>query len=210
VTFHIVKEPRRGTVTVHTDGTFTYAPKQEKVGNDHFTYVATDAHGAESPETRVDVRISKVTSSGVFADMTGDPNEREALFLRTNGLLSGEYVAMTLCFRPDQPVSREEFLMMAMKLTGLEPEPADGEVWFSPWKTAALRAGLPSLEGKPLTKQTAAAWVSALAGAEDSSSMPVWSPNEADSVLTRRDAAVLLYALHRHCEEGLSFPWTES
>ncbi|MBQ6798602.1 MAG: cadherin-like domain-containing protein [Oscillospiraceae bacterium] len=205
IAFRIVRQPRRGSVTVHADGTFTYTPNPEKVGNDHFTFIAADSRGAESPETRMDIRINKV-SSGVFADMTGDPNEREALFLRTNGLLSGEYVAMTLCFRPEQPVSREEFLMMTMKLTGLEPESADDTDWFSPWQTAALRAGLPGLSTASLTKQTAAAWVSALTETEDSS-VAVWSNEESDALLTRRDAAVLLYRLHVLHEEGLSFPW---
>lgn len=208
LTFRIVRQPRRGTVTVHADGTFTYAPKAEKVGNDHFTFIAADAGGAESPETRVDVRIGKVTSSGVFADMAGDPNERDALFLRTNGLLSGEYVAMTLCFCPDRPVTREEFMMMAMKLTGLAPEEDGDADWFAPWQAAALRAGLPPLEGELLTKQAAAAWVSALTGETGDASAPVWSPAEADGVLTRRDAAAMLYALHCRCREGgLSFPW---
>ena len=205
VTFRIVRQPRRGTVTIHEDGTFTYTPKYERVGRDHFTYIAVDDQGAESPETRVSIQIEKAISSGVFADMTGDPNEREALFLRSRGLLSGEYVAQTLCFRPEQPVSSEEFLMMTMKLTGLEPAETETAGWFAPWQEATQRAGIPVLNGDTFTAQAAAAWIS---GFTEDGAAAAWSSVEADHPLTRREAAILLYELHRSCgETGRTFPW---
>ena len=205
VTYRIVRQPRRGTVTVHEDGTFTYTPKYERVGRDHFTYVAADSEGAESPETRIGIQIDKAISSGVFADMTGDPNEREALFLRSKGLLSGEYVAQTLCFRPEQTVSSEECLMMTMKLTGLEPAETETAGWFAPWQETALRAGLPVLNRENFTAQAAAAWIG---GFTEDGAAAAWSSTEAAHPLTRREAAILLYELHRSCEEtGCTYPW---
>ena len=43
--FTLTAQPRRGTVTIADDGSFTYTPKKNKVGTDSFTYTATDAAG---------------------------------------------------------------------------------------------------------------------------------------------------------------------
>ena len=43
--FTVTRQPRRGEVTLNSDGTFTYTPKKNKVGVDSFTYTATDPAG---------------------------------------------------------------------------------------------------------------------------------------------------------------------
>ena len=232
LTYELITKPKRGDVVLHADGTFTYTPKAEKVGKDAFVYQVKDADGNVSAEAKVTIQIRNTISSGVFADMTGDPNEREALFLRTNGLLSGESVAMTLCFHPDKPVSGEEFLMMAMKLTGLEPVSSDNaaEDWFEPWAAAALRAGIDTRRTATFTKQDAAVLTSQLLNLPGEASTAVFrNPEESaaaaclpaledaglscfsenpGTVLTRRDAAILLYALSQYCQTNdVSFPW---
>lgn len=45
LTFTVTRQPRRGTVTIAGDGTFTYTPKKNKVGVDSFVYTATDPAG---------------------------------------------------------------------------------------------------------------------------------------------------------------------
>lgn len=114
--------PGRGQVVFNRDGTYTYTPNREKVGTDRFTYTVEDSAGNVSEEASVEITILKPTVSGVFADMAGDPQEFEARFLREEGLFSGEEIGGVLCFCPDKPVSEEEYLLMLMKLTGLEPD----------------------------------------------------------------------------------------
>ena len=139
--YTIVRKPKRGMVTWNEDGTFTYTPKKEQVGADYFTYVAEDTAGNQSAETKVSITIMKCSSNDVFADMVGDPQAFVATFLRKNEIYSGVEIGDTRCFCPEQTVSYEEFLMMLMKLTGLEREQTTETDWFAPWQTAALRAG---------------------------------------------------------------------
>ena len=45
VTYAVLRQPKRGTVTLDGQGGFTYTPKKNKVGVDSFTYTATDPAG---------------------------------------------------------------------------------------------------------------------------------------------------------------------
>ena len=61
LTYQLVKEPKRGTVDIAPDGSFTYTPAQNKVGKDVFTYTATDSAGNVSNVANVTVKIVKPT-----------------------------------------------------------------------------------------------------------------------------------------------------
>jgi hypothetical protein len=137
LTYKLVKEPKRGTVTLNADGSFTYTPKQNKVGRDKFVYTATDADGNVSQEATVTVKIVKPTDRARYADMAGDEAEYTAMWLKDEGVYAGRTVAGSLCFEPDSAVTRGEFLVMAMKLLGAEPE------------SAALTSGFADEESTP-------------------------------------------------------------
>ena len=53
----VVRQPKRGTVTLRPDGSFTYTPKKNKVGIDSFTFTASDASGKTSREATVTITI---------------------------------------------------------------------------------------------------------------------------------------------------------
>ena len=57
LTYQLVKEPKRGTVELHDDGSFTYTPGKNKVGKDSFVFTATDPAGNVSNEACVKIRI---------------------------------------------------------------------------------------------------------------------------------------------------------
>ena len=59
MTFTVTRGPKRGTVTLGDDGSFTYTPKHNKVGVDSFTYTATDPAGKVSREATVTITILK-------------------------------------------------------------------------------------------------------------------------------------------------------
>ncbi len=149
--FEVTNEPRRGSVTVRSDGSYLYTPQKNKVGKDAFTVLMTDSAG-NTAEATVRVMIVKPTDRTTFADLVGDRDQFYAMWLREQGLYSGQTLSGTLLFQPEQPVSRGEFLVMAMKLLGFEPEEetlstgfADEEetpVWLRPYLVSALRAGL--------------------------------------------------------------------
>lgn len=152
--FNLTSAPNRGEVELHDDGTYTYTPAKNKVGKDSFTFTVTDTAGNVSNEATVQIEILKPTDKLTYSDMTGDSDQFVALWLRENGIFSGETVAGMTCFCPDKTVSRGEFLVMVSKLIGLKPDEAqmtsgfadeeDTPQWMRPYIVSAMRAGLVS------------------------------------------------------------------
>ena len=112
ITFTVTRQPKRGTVTIHDDGTFTYTPKKNKVGVDSFTYTATDAAGNTSREATVTITILKPTDATQYTDTVGQSCQFAAEWMKNTGIFIGEAVNGNRCFKPDQTVSRGEFLTM--------------------------------------------------------------------------------------------------
>ena len=152
LTYNLVKEPKRGSVELHEDGTFTYTPDKNKVGKDSFTYTVTDSGGNTSEEAKISIEIRKPTDKATYADMDGDPDAFYAMWLKEAGLFTGATVGGNLCFEPEKNVSRGEFLVMVMKLvdaqadeTGLTSgfsDEAATPVWLQPYIVSALGSGM--------------------------------------------------------------------
>jgi hypothetical protein len=161
VTFRVTKNPARGSLSFDEagDGTFTYTPYENKTGKDSFTYVAEDAQGNVSQPAKVSIRIQKPATSVTYADLSGHPAQKAAIALAEKEVFVGEQLGDTWFFRPDSPVTREEFLTMAMKAVGMESLPTalatgfcDDEAisaWANPYVASALKAGM--LQGSQVT-----------------------------------------------------------
>ena len=121
LSFRLESQPRRGTVDLNPDGTYTYTPKKNKVGADSFTFTVTDQAGKVSAPATVRVNIRKPSDAQTFADLDRDA-QFAPLWLRETGLFSGELLSDRLCFGPERAVTRGEFLAMLMDLQGIEPE----------------------------------------------------------------------------------------
>ena len=149
--FALADAPRSGSVELREDGCFTYTPKRNKLGEDRFTFVVSDTAGNVSEPACVRFTICKPQEAKTFADLD-DSAQFPALWLREQGLYSGVTVTGRLCFCPEQTVSRGEFLAMAMKLAGIEPEynalhsgfadEDESPVWLRPYLIAAVRGGI--------------------------------------------------------------------
>lgn len=150
LTYTLVRQPKRGTVTLNQDGSFTYTPKKNKVGVDSFTYTVADPAGNVSREATVTVTILKPSDSTQYTDTVGRECRFAAEWMRHTGIFSGETIAQETCFSPDKPVTRGEFVTMLVKALDL---PTDEEVtvtgytdqvpqWLQPYLAAAVRAGL--------------------------------------------------------------------
>ena len=148
MTYTVTRQPKRGSVTVNTDGTFTYTPKKNKVGVDSFVYTAADAAGNVSREATVTIR--KPTDGTQYTDTVGSSCRFEAEWLKNTGLFVGEQVGGEACFNESRRVSRGEFLTMALKVLGI---PVDKNAtytgyadeiptWLKPYLAAALRSGM--------------------------------------------------------------------
>lgn len=117
VTYSVSRRPKKGVVEVNGDA-FTYTPLDGKKGRDSFTYVATDSAGNVSNAATVTINIKKQKTSVSYADLEGSDAWYAATVLAENNIFIGESVGGRNLFRPDEPVSRGEFLVMCMKLTG--------------------------------------------------------------------------------------------
>ena len=223
LTYTLVRQPRRGSVELSQEGTFTYTPKKNKVGVDSFTYTATDPAGNVSREATVTVQILKPSDSKLYQDTRDLDCRFSAQWLRSTGLFSGEQIAGQLCFFPEKTVSRGEFLSMLVNLLEIPVEEADMSDWVQPYLDAAIRSGLVSgwqqesfaLSAPVTGAEAAVALQNALdlpAGHEEiayGEEVPTWAATslavmaangvelEANAPLTRAQAAQILYQTSR-------------
>ena len=150
LTYTLTRNPRRGEVTLHADGTYTYTPKKNKVGTDSFTFTATDESGKVSREATVTVTILKADSKQQYADTMNAECRFSAEWLKNTGLFVGETINGQLCFQPEKTVNRGEFVAMLVQslhlaveedasFTGFED---DVPAWLRPYLASAMRSGL--------------------------------------------------------------------
>lgn len=230
--YALVRPPKRGEVTMGEDGSFTYTPKKNKVGVDSFTFTAADPAGNVSREATVTIQILKPTDAKQYTDTLGRSCRFAAEWMRNTGLFVGETVGDAPCFRPDQTMSRGEFLTMLVKGLNLPRETGESlqteaPEWLKPYLAAAIRsgltAGLPAEEtfraDEAITGGEAAVMLqNALdlpsAPAEADSSAPAWAASAlsamaaegielgAEEPLTRGEAAELMYEISRIAPEA--------
>ncbi len=150
LTYTVIRQPRRGEVTIQENGSFTYTPKKNKVGVDSFTFTATDPAGNVSREATVTVQILKPSQSAQYTDTVGLDCQFEAEWLRNTGLFVGEKIGDQERFMPDKAVSKGEFLAMVLQVLEVPVEEQtvytelaqDAPQWLKPYLAAAVRSGL--------------------------------------------------------------------
>lgn len=149
--FTLTRPPKRGTIEISPDGSFTYTPKKNKVGVDSFTFTATDPAGKTSREATVTVSILKPTDARQYTDTAGKSCRFTAEWMKNTGIFVGENIGGCPCFSPDKPVSRGEFVTMLVRALNLPTDEAVTETgysdvpqWLKPYLAAAIRSGLTS------------------------------------------------------------------
>ncbi len=169
LTYTIVRQPKRGEVTIQADGSFTYTPKKNKVGVDSFVYTATDPAGNVSREATVTITIVKPTDSKQYTDTLGKSCRFAAEWMKNTGIFVGESLDGNACFYPDREVTKGEFLTMLVKALDIPTDTqtavysdTDVPTWLQPYLTAAVRSGLTA----GLTDAEAMDYDGAFSGAE--------------------------------------------
>ncbi len=150
LSYTVTRQPKRGELTIHDDGTFTYTPKKNKIGTDSFTYTVTDGAGNVSRQATVTIQVLKPAEKTFYADTVGSDCRFAAEWLKNTGLFAGELVAGQVCFQPEKTVSRAEFVSMLVQTLGLRTESEaagtgfsdEVPTWLKPYLAAAQRAGL--------------------------------------------------------------------
>lgn len=123
IIFEVVSYPKHGSV-IFTDaesGEFCYTPGEDYVGKDSFRYVVYDKYGNYSAAKEVDIEVARVFNlDGVLTDMGGNPAHAAAITMLEEGIMNAEKKDGKLVFAPNETLSREEFLVMAMKAAGVK------------------------------------------------------------------------------------------
>jgi hypothetical protein len=70
LTAQLVSSPAHGGLSLHTDGSFTYTPASDFVGDDSFMYTANDGI-ADSNAATVTIHVAKLTNPGQFSFASG-------------------------------------------------------------------------------------------------------------------------------------------
>lgn len=151
LSFRLGKQPKKGSLELK-GSTFVYTPKKDKKGADSFTYTAVDSFGNSSEEATVTIRIEKQATELRYADLEGDPCHYAALRLAEKGVYLGEQLGGTAYFRPEESISRGEFLSMCLSAAGVEllqgvtrtgfSDDADIPDWEKSAVSTALMAGI--------------------------------------------------------------------
>ena len=150
MTFTVTRQPKRGTVEIRPDGSFTYTPKKNKVGIDSFRYTAADPAGNVSREATVTVTILKPSDAPQYTDTLNRDCRFAAEWMKHTGIFVGETVGSNPCFSPDRQVTRGEFVTMlvnALQIPAEEDTRYTGytdeiPLWLQPYLAAAVRSGL--------------------------------------------------------------------
>lgn len=120
LTFEITKYPENGILKLVnvTHGDYCYTPCDGVTGEDTFSYVVRDEWGNYSEEASVVVKIDKTASDVVFADMDEHWAHNAALVMVAEQSMDAECMAGEIYFRPDEIMTRENFLVTVMKALG--------------------------------------------------------------------------------------------
>ena len=125
ITYEIVRYAAHGRVTLtdrHT-GAYVYTPDTGFTGQDSFDYVVYDRYGNYSTSATVCITVSARPASVVYADLEGDQDARgdvaSILSVSSLGLMNGTQVGGECYFKPDEAISRVEFLVTAMQAAGI-------------------------------------------------------------------------------------------
>ncbi len=89
LTAAIVEQPSNGTVVLNADGSFEYTPADGFIGDDTFTYVASDGQ-AESNVATVTISIAEVNAAPVAADDAYSVTAGETLTATDDGVLAND------------------------------------------------------------------------------------------------------------------------
>ncbi len=109
--------PRHGFVELEGN-TAIYRPEEGYVGEDSFSYTATDRFGSASAERTVTVSVEKNESGIYFADLDDSPIHNAAIRLCASEIMTYRMENGAYYFDPDETVSKIDCLVMMMCLTG--------------------------------------------------------------------------------------------
>ena len=130
--FIIVTYPKHGSITLteKDSGRYCYTPIGNYKGKDKFTYVVRDEYGNYSKPMTVSVKITERMCDTVYRDMQDREEYNAAVAMTAMGIMSGVQLGDDIYFRPDETVTRAEFVTLAMKCAGIKADSTLSSTYF--------------------------------------------------------------------------------
>ena len=117
-TINVITYPTDGYIDVSADGKVIYTSKDGFSGNDRMIYTVTDRFGAVSEKATLEINVEKNENKLYFADMEENMLHLYAHRMCRDDVMVYRYEDGKYLFDPDKPVSKIEFLVMLMNVTG--------------------------------------------------------------------------------------------
>jgi len=183
VRFEIVSAPVMGllTLTNAAAGEYRYTPYENALGSDVFSYQIRDSYGNYSPVRTVEISVEKAACDIVFSDMSDHWAQNAAVVMVADSAMDVFSENGQIFFRPDDAVTREEYLVTVMKALGA------GEI--EPCSTVFADENRMDPES---TGYIHRAYTLGIVRGSEEGGTPVFRP---DDSITRAEAAVILNAI---------------
>lgn len=115
IEYMIVRYPQNGILILNSKhGEYEYHPNSGFTGKDTFKYVIIDKYGAYSAAETVVVNVESVSEDEKYVDMNNSGAYVEAVSLARDGILSGTEIGGKLMFRPNEALTRGEFISIIL------------------------------------------------------------------------------------------------
>jgi hypothetical protein len=121
MTYEIVRYASHGRISLtnsHT-GAYVYTPDAGFAGQDSFDYVVYDRYGNYSTSATVRILVTAKPTSVAYADVEGRTDTAAILAVSSMGLMNGTRVGSEAYFKPEETISRVEFLVTALQAAGV-------------------------------------------------------------------------------------------
>lgn len=207
ISYIVVLYPKGGVLEIKDkeSGAYCYTPAPDFLGEDSFTYVLRDEYGNYSHPTTVTVTVTERLCGAVYCDMLDRAEYNAAVAMTALNVMNGTLIGDDFYFKPDEQVSRAEFIAMAMKCAGAKTDSGVSKTIFDddekispslkPYISAAQRTGIISGDFKdgglylspnePITGYEAAKIMASLLGYDGSGEEKVFFENESIPVWAR-------------------------
>ena len=124
--FEVVSYPQKGLIAITNieTGDYIYTPYEDATGTDAFSYRVRDEYGNYSETCVVKMKIEKLKTSLVFNDLENDSCLNAVIALYENEIMTFKPNANgSFDFRPNEEITREEFIVLVMKAMGADKAP---------------------------------------------------------------------------------------
>ena len=132
--YEIVNYPDKGLVTLTSieTGEYIYTPFADARGTDAFSYRVRDCYGNYSEICTVNIKVDKLRVSLVFNDLDDEKYLNAALVMKELDIMECiENSDGTISFKPNEKITREEFIYLLMTTMGAKNVPSLSKTRFA-------------------------------------------------------------------------------